>query len=70
MKKTLFISIYILLACLFFCLGQQAIAAESSKKPADKVIIYMIDNLSLNDITSPNTPYLWSLQNQGGNRLA
>lgn len=66
MKKTFFISIYILLACLFFCLGQQAIAAESSKKPADKVIIYMIDNLSLNDITSQNTPYLWSLQNQGG----
>lgn len=63
MKKSLIISLYILLAC--FLITPQAIASDSNKR-ADKVIIYMIDNLSLNDINSQNTPYLWYLQEKGG----
>lgn len=63
MRKSIIISLYILLACFVF-FTPQAIATDSNK--TDKVIIYMIDNLSLNDINSQNTPYLWSLQGKGG----
>ncbi|HZK43684.1 MAG TPA: hypothetical protein VFC73_05280 [Syntrophomonadaceae bacterium] len=65
MKKTLIISISILLS--FCCFASEGLANDKPDNIATKkVIIYMIDNLSLNDITSDNTPYLWSLQEKGG----
>ncbi|MBO8159089.1 hypothetical protein [Thermosyntropha sp.] len=30
----------------------------------EKIIIYMIDNLALSDITPTNTPFLWKIQNE------
>lgn len=44
-------------------LANSAVMAEKNEDA--KVVIYMIDNLSLYDINPQNTPYLWDLHNKG-----
>lgn len=56
----------LLLACVFGC-TKPVQAAETERKPEPRrVIIYMIDKLSINDLSPKTTPYLWKLQEQGG----
>ena len=56
----------LLLACVFGC-AKPVQAAETERKPEPRrVIIYMIDKLSINDLSPKTTPYLWKLQEQGG----
>lgn len=43
-----------------------AVTAAPADNAADRVVIYMIDNLNVHDINFKNTPYLYSLQNKGG----
>ncbi|MDD3878453.1 MAG: hypothetical protein PHP26_00450 [Syntrophomonas sp.] len=64
MKK---IIIWGLLLAGFFCCVQPVQAAETENKPNPRrVIIYMIDKLSINDLSPKTTPYLWELKEQGG----
>jgi hypothetical protein len=56
----------LLLVCVFGC-AKPVQAAETERKPEPRqVIIYMIDKLSINDLSPQTTPYLWKLQEQGG----
>ncbi|ABI68000.1 hypothetical protein [Syntrophomonas wolfei] len=56
----------LILACVFGC-AKPVQAAETERKPEPgRVIIYMIDKLSINDLSPKTTPYLWKLQEQGG----
>ncbi len=61
MKKIL----YIILG-IFFCLCLPSSIIAADEPPTDQVILYMVDNLSLNDINQENTPYLWHLQEKAG----
>lgn len=62
MKKIFYIAIFILITLGF---TPQVLANDVTTNDNNKVIIYMIDNLSLYDITPQDTPYLWELQAKG-----
>lgn len=64
MKKLVIVHILVLIV-LF--LPVTALADNSNNSPScDRVVIYMIDKLSLTDLDPTITPYLWSLKDTGG----
>lgn len=64
-KKTVLIALLISTFFIFSPLSQLQ-AEERAEKSYDQVIIYMIDSLSLNDITPSTTPFLWQMQKEWG----
>lgn len=68
MKKTAIIGFIVLYLVTAFYPGY-VLAQNHTDVKYDKVIIYMIDNLTLNDITPANTPFLWKIQNEWGTGL-
>ncbi len=55
---------YIIIS-LIFCLYLIPPALAENTTTTNQVVIYMVDNLCLNDINQEKTPYLWQLQEEG-----
>lgn len=60
-KKAIIIVFLCLLMLSVFFLGLEQAAGKENEQIADRVIIYMIDKLSIDDLDPHSTPYLWSL---------
>ncbi|SHG90052.1 hypothetical protein SAMN02745221_01234 [Thermosyntropha lipolytica DSM 11003] len=62
------INIIAILTLIFFLIPPCSPARGGDKpSPAyDKVVIYMVDNLTLDDIDPVNTPFLWQIQKEWG----
>lgn len=59
-------TIILTIALFMFYPFTPAMAQDKPEKTYDKVIIYMVDNLALNDINPDTTPFLWQNQKNWG----
>ncbi len=65
-RKIIVVCLFLLILPVVFLSGLEKTAGKENKQPADRVIIYMIDKLSIDDVDPNLTPYLWSLTEQAG----